>query len=54
MFILKVFILIINQLLSTGNARDFNTDHYFSDFRNKSNGIFVLGGFFSDKFRLFS
>ena len=42
MLILKLFILIHNQLLSTANAKDFNID-YCSDFRNESNGIFVLG-----------
>ena len=37
-------ILINNQLLSTANAQDFNTDYSCSDFRNeKKNGIFVLG-----------
>ena len=51
MFILKVFILINKQLFSTTNAKDINTDYYFSDFRNESNGIFVLGvAFFSEKF----
>ena len=51
---LEVFILINNQLLSTANAKVFNTDYYCSDFRDESNGIFVLGVFFSDKFRLFN
>ena len=47
MFILKVFFLINKQLLSIANAKDLNTDYYFSDFRNESNGMFVLGeGFF--------
>ena len=45
-FILKVFIMINIQLLSTAIAKDFNTDYYCSDFRNESNGIFVLGVFF--------
>ena len=44
MFILKVLILINNQLLGTTNAKDFNTKYYCSDFRNEINGIFVLGG----------
>ena len=44
MFILKVLILINNQLLGTINAKYFNTEYYFSDFRNEINGIFVLGG----------
>ena len=39
MFILKVFILINNQVL---NAKDINTDYYFSDFCNEINGIFLL------------
>ena len=47
MFILKVFILINNQLLSTANAKDFNKDYYRSDFPNESNGIFVIGVVFS-------
>ena len=52
---LKYFILINNQLLSTANAKDINTDYYCADFRNESNRIFVLGVVFSsDKFRLFN
>ena len=31
MFILKVFILIINQLLSTAYAKDINTDYYITN-----------------------
>ena len=31
MFILKVFILTNNQLVSAANAKDFNTDYYCSD-----------------------
>ena len=51
MFILKVIILINNQLLSTANAKDINTDCYCSDFHNESSGILVLGVVFSsDKF----
>ena len=46
MFILKVFILINNQLMCTANAKDFNTDYFCYDFRNKSNGIIVVGGNF--------
>ena len=30
-FILKVFILINNQLLSAANAKDTNTDYYFTN-----------------------
>ena len=54
MFISKVFVLINNQLLSTANAKDSNTDYFCTDFCNeKKNGIFVLGEVFfsSDKFR---
>ena len=48
-----MFNLIINKLLSTANAKDLRS--YCSDFRNESNGIFVIGvGFFSDKLRLFN
>ena len=52
MFILKVFILIINQLLNTANAKDINTDYYCSDFHNESNGIIelVVVFFFQKKF----
>ena len=47
MFILKVIILINNQLLSTANAKDNNTGYYCSDFRSESSGIFLcFGGFF--------
>ena len=45
-FFLKVFILLNNQLLSTGNAKGFNTDYYCSDFRNESYGKFVVGVIF--------
>ena len=31
MFILKVFILINNQLLSTANTKDINTDYYITN-----------------------
>ena len=31
MFILKVFNLIYNQLLSTANAKDINTDYYITN-----------------------
>ena len=30
-FILKVFILINNQLLKTANAKDINTDYYITN-----------------------
>ena len=43
MFILKVFILIIDQLLKTANAKVIYTDLWSSDFRNESSEIFVLG-----------
>ena len=46
MFLLKVFILINNQLLLTDNAKDINIDYFCSDFPNESNGIFVLGVIF--------
>ena len=41
----NVFNLINKQLFSTTNDKDFNTDYYCSDFRNESNGLFVLGRF---------
>ena len=34
--------------------KKFNTDYYCSDFRDESNGVFVLGVVFSDKLRLFN
>ena len=37
MFILKVFMLINNQLLSTANAKDFNTDYYITNSTLASN-----------------
>ena len=55
MFNLKVFILINNQLLSTANAKDFNTDYYCFDFRTEVTDCLCSGSFFSsDKFRLFN
>ena len=45
-----MFILINNQLLSNYNAKAFNTDCCFYDFRNESSGIFVLGVFFFRNF----
>ena len=46
MFILKVFILINNQLLNTANAKDFKTD-YYSDFRHRNRSNLVEGSLFA-------